>query len=101
MNNTTDPNEAEMLEAFVDSGAWKWLQARFEAEWGRGGTKYLDTLERMANNVDAAKAAEEMQRVIWVRKEIEQFFAGVRDRLRTLKAATQTPADVQSRRGSL
>lgn len=100
---STDPNEREILETFIDSAAWKWLLTHFEAEWGRAGARYLDLLEKMANAPasEQAQVTADLQKVVFVRKELEGFFRGVQERLAALTAAERRPETPQSRRGYL
>lgn len=99
MADLTD--ELDDLETLLSSPGWGRVQAAFQTEWGRSGTRYLDLLEKMANTQDRTTAADEMQRVIWVRKELETFFQSITARLQQLKHARQTPDAAQSRRGVL
>lgn len=82
---TTDADELDDLEAVVLSPGWRRIEARFQEQWGRSGSRYLDLLEKMANAQDRAQVADEIQRVIWVRKELELFFNGILTRVTELK----------------
>ena len=97
----TDANELDDLESLLASPGYQRIMQRFQQEWGRTGTRYLDLLEKMANNVDRVAVADEIQRVIWVRKELEQFFASVISHVASLKHAQVPQEQLQSRRGVL
>jgi hypothetical protein len=97
----TDANELEDYETLLASHGWQRLMARFQAEWGRSGQRYLDTLEKMANTQNRVEAADEIQRVIWVRKELEQFFASVTSHVQSLRNASVPQEVLPSRRGVL
>jgi hypothetical protein len=97
----TDHNELEDYESLLASPGYARLMDRFHKEWGRTGQRYLDTLEKMANTIDKAQAADEIQRVIWVRKELEQFFASVTSHVQSLRNASVPQEVLPSRRGVL
>lgn len=94
-------NELDDLETLITSPGWVRVMERFEQEWGRTGTRYLDILEKMLNTVDRVQAADELQRVVWVRKELEAFMHAIPARLQQLKHAREPVGDGQSRRGLL
>lgn len=94
-------DELEDLDTLLGSPGWARVQAQCQAEWGRTGTRYLDLLEKMANTQDRVQAADEIQRVIWVRKEIEAFFASVVSRHQHLKNQRVPQESGVSRRGVL
>lgn len=97
----TDKDELEDLEALIVCPGYKRMRSKFDSEWGRAGQRYCDALEKMANTTDAEEAAKQMQMVIWVRKEMEQFFHSVEGRVAQLRAMQQPPAYNPSRRGTL
>lgn len=94
-------SELEDLDTLLSSSGWKRMKAKFETQWGRAGNRYLDLVEKMANTTDREKAADEIQRVIWVRKELEAFFAGIESDYQRLKNAHVPTQAGQSRRGVL
>lgn len=96
----TDADELTELEATVESPGWHRVKAKFDAEWGRAGVRFVELLEKMANDSDKGSAAENMQKVIWVRKEMENFLRGIEQRVVDLKNRTNTVATM-SRRGVL
>ena len=96
----TDATELEDLEALILSPGWKRVEQRFYEQWGRAGSRYLDLLEKLANNVDRVAVADEIQRVIWVRKELELFFRGIESRVQELRNRKK-PELTMSRRGAL
>ena len=98
----TEPTqELEALDTLIASEGWRLLMDKLQAEWGRSGTRYCDLLEKLANSPDRAQAAADMQQVIWVRKELEQFFRSFLDRQAALKGARSPQELVSSRRGVL
>ena len=100
-DETLAGNEVDVLESLIHSEGWRLLRRTFEQEWGRAGARYGDLLERMANTTDRVQAAEDIQRVIWVRKEIDAFFARFEQRLAQLKAGKVAMEAGPSRRGVL
>ena len=102
MTKTDDKaNELDILESGVGSAFWLLMHEKFQADWGRAGSRYCDLIEKMANTTDQVRAAEDMQRVIWVRKELEAFFRYFPERLAQLKAGRDPVEMGQSRRGVL
>jgi hypothetical protein len=98
----TDPSqELELLDTLLTSGGWDLIQAKFQKEWGRSGERYCDLLEKLANTTEPGKAAEDMQRVIWVRKELEAFFKSLVERHSQLKVGRHPQEPNPSRRGVL
>jgi hypothetical protein len=95
----TDASELEDLETLIACPGWTRVERKFTEQWGRAGSRYLDLLEKMANSTDRAAVADEIQRVIWVRKEIELFFRGIESRVVELR--NRKPETVGSRRGVL
>lgn len=81
----TDATELEDLETLIACPGWKRVEDKFTAQWGRAGERYLDLLEKMANNTNRVEVADEIQRVIWVRKEIELFFKSIESRAQELR----------------
>lgn len=97
----TDPAELEDLGALIESPGYKRLLSLFEAQWGRSGQRYCDVLEKLLNsNADRAALADDLQRVTWVRKEMEQFFRTIEGRVTELKNQ-RVPVANSSRRGLL
>lgn len=94
-------NELDVLDSLIGTAGWLYLLERLEKEWGITGARYHDLLEKMANREDKLQAADEIQRVIWVRKEIQGFFRAVTERLTQLKQTRQGHEPTQSRRGVL
>jgi hypothetical protein len=82
----TDPKELEDLEGLVLHPGWLRVKAMFDAEWGSAGARFEAALEKMANDADKAKAAENMQLVIWVRKEMRGFMRSIEARVSELKS---------------
>ena len=102
MTPPVDANEFEVLDTLLQSSGWTYLKSRLNELWGRSGQRYGDLIERMANAVnDRESVAEEIQRVIWLRKEIEQFFMAIESRHAALRAQRSEPEQAQSRRGVL
>ena len=99
-NKVTDPAEFEDLDSLVHHPGWARVQQRFDAEWGRAGTRFVALLEKMANDTDKAQAAENMRGVIWVRNEMQGFMRGVEAHVRDLRAKKE-PVVSMSRRGGL
>ena len=97
---TTDATELEDLDTLIATPGWRRVEQRFQEQWGRAGSRYLDLLEKMANNADRVAVADEIQRVIWVRKELELFFRGIESRVVELKNR-KAPEMSGSRRGVL
>jgi hypothetical protein len=81
----TDATELEDLETLIACPGWKRVEDKFVSQWGRSGSRYLDLLEKMANSTDRVAAADDIQRVIWVRKEIELFFRSIEARAQELR----------------
>lgn len=98
MSDTTELND---LQSLVECPGWPRLKQRLMTEWGPAGNRYVQALERVANDPDPGQAAQNMRMVIWVRKEIEGFFMGIEGRLSTLKAKDKPVEPSMSRRGSL
>jgi len=96
---TTDLDELEDLETLLVSPGWRRVEATFQQQWGRAGERYLSLLEKMANSTDRVAVADEIQRVIWVRREMEQFMASIAQRCKELRNRRQ-PVET-SRRGGL
>lgn len=94
-------NELDDLESLLTSPGWTRVMERFQQEWGRTGTRYLDILEKMLNTVDRVQAADELQRVVWVRKELEAFMQSIPARLQQLKNQREPVGSGMSRRGLL
>lgn len=99
---TVVSDEQETLEQLLSPAVWGLLHQRFQSQWGRTGDRYCELLEKMANTVgDRTAVVEEMQRVIWLRKEMELFLGYFPERFKALTHAT-VPGEVeQSRRGML
>jgi hypothetical protein len=97
----TDRNELEDLDALVQSPGWLRVLTLFEAQWGRSGQRYCDVLEKMANSTDRMAVADDLQRVIWVRKELELFMRGVEARVAELRNKSASQGVGSSRRGVL
>jgi hypothetical protein len=95
----TDATELEDLETLIACPGWKRVESKFVEQWGRAGTRYLDLLEKMANSADRVQVADEIQRVIWVRKEIELFFRSIESRAQELRSRKAPPP--AGRRGVL
>jgi hypothetical protein len=94
-------SEYEDLDTLLASPGWTRVRASFDQEWGRTGARYCDLLEKMVNTADPVDATRQLQQVIWVRKELEAFFAAIASRHQYLKAQTERPDAQQSRRGVL
>jgi len=98
---TDETSEFDVLDAFIGSAAWRLVEARLQEEWGRTGRRYCDVLERLANNADDVKATQQLQQVVWVRKELEQFLAWFPARRNELQAKRDPHVGNPSRRGVL
>ena len=96
----TDTTELDDLAGVTQHPGWYRIRQLLANEWGPAGSRYVQGLERVANDADPAKAATNMQMVMMVRKEIETFFAGVESRVRQLQHAGDA-AKSPSRRGML
>ena len=97
----TDTTELNDLEGVTQHPGWHRIKSLLAQDWGTAGTKYVAALERVANDTDAAQAAQNMRMVIWVRKEIEAFFAGIESRTKQLHNQSVPVEAPQSRRGML
>jgi len=95
-----DPSELEDFEALIACPGYGRMKAKLEEEWGPSGQRFLDLIERQANQPDQ-EAFRLTQQVIAVRKHIVQFFASIEGRVQHLRTQQTMPAYNPSRRGSL
>ena len=96
----TDSRELEDLDGLIQHPGWTRYKALFDAEWGAAGARFTTALDQMANDTDKVRAADNMQRVIWVRKEMTNFLRSVEQRVTELRHRAE-PVATMSRRGVL
>jgi hypothetical protein len=95
----TDATELEDLDTLTACPGWRRMEALFHKQWGMGGERFCEAIQRMANDTDKVKAAENMQLVMLVQRELMLFHRGIEARVADLKG--RTVETVGSRRGLL
>ncbi len=99
----TDGTELSELEDLIAHPGYARLLAHFDREWGRAGTRYLTMVETLLNTTGHRdEAVTSAQVVIMVRKEMENFFRQIEQRVIQLRGqASAEGHGSPSRRGVL
>lgn len=100
----TTPEIKDHLTTLLASPGWALFVQHFQQEWGRGGNRYCDLLERSVNkpaSTDEEQNAvtKDFQQVVWLRKEMETVMRWPAEMLHA--TAPQPVEYAQSRRGGL